>query len=67
MKRAPIYVDKQSYRIVSRPNGLWQVQEFYGKCSKTFDAWSNLRRAADFDAALNMLKALSPVTIARLA
>ena len=57
MSRKPVYhAKKNSIRIVSCPNGQWQLEECYGKSTREHDAWRSVARPTDFATASQQLK-----------
>ena len=57
--RKPVYAKKsQAHRIVSRPGGLWQLQQSTGngKGTREADAWRDASRATTRDSALIQLE-----------
>lgn len=55
--RKPIYAKNDSQqRVISVPNGLWQVQKRgNAKGSKTFDPWENVGLAGSLASRLSYL------------
>lgn len=60
--RKPVYPDnaKRRVRLVSVPNGLWQIQEHVGRHdgadTRVMSGWAYLGRPDEFDVALGRLK-----------
>lgn len=59
--RKPQYTTDREWRIVSVPNGLWQLQrDGQGKGTRMFDPWVKQSHSVEWSEALAMLNARQP-------
>lgn len=58
MSRAPRYNKTQTYRIISMPGNLWQLQirHIMGKGTKTIDPWRKAGHSLDLPQAELLLQ-----------
>lgn len=56
--REPIYNKEKSHRIISLPNGVWQLQRYGTQAgTKTFDPWVKIGPSHELPIAYNLLRA----------